>query len=62
MIWRQTAIPLDSCLDRMDLSLSDVDIPDEIAELDLNQLHEFSQGLLAEVDVKVRTSVFLTLM
>ena len=32
----------------MDLSFSDVDIPDEITELDLNQLHELSQGLLVE--------------
>ncbi len=35
------------------MDLGDVDIPEDIGELDLNQLHEFSRGLLAEIDVKV---------
>ena len=43
-----------------DFSFSDVDIPDEITELDLNQLHELSQGLLVEAEAKVR--VFFPLM
>ena len=52
------AIHLTVVSDMMDLSLSDVDIPDEITELDLNQLHEFSQGLLVETEAKVRAFFF----
>lgn len=49
---RKEADHLTVVSDAMDLSLSDVDIPDEITELDLNQLHELSQGLLAEAEGK----------
>ena len=33
--------------------------PDEITELDLNQLHELSQGLLVEAQAKVRARFFV---